>query len=60
MNKPGIVAHLCIPSLRRVKQENHELKASLGYIVRPCLKKKKNQAGNVAQEVENLPSKAKT
>jgi hypothetical protein len=41
MNKPGIVAHLCIPSLRRVKQENHELKASLGYIVRPCLKKKK-------------------
>jgi hypothetical protein len=29
-----------IPALGRLKQKNHGFKASLGYIVRPCLKKK--------------------
>jgi hypothetical protein len=30
---------LVIPALGRLQQENNEFKVSLGYIVRPCLKK---------------------
>jgi hypothetical protein len=28
-----------IPALRRLRQENHEFKASLGCMLRPCVKK---------------------
>jgi hypothetical protein len=48
-----------IPALGKQKQGDHELEASLGYIVRPCLKKKKKKSGRVAQEVECLPWKNK-
>jgi hypothetical protein len=30
-----------IPALRKLRKEGHKVKASLGYILRPCLKNKK-------------------
>jgi hypothetical protein len=32
-----------IPALQRLKQEGSKFEASLGYIVRPCLKEKKKK-----------------
>jgi hypothetical protein len=37
----GSVVHTVISALGRWKQEGWEFKASVGYIARPCLKKKK-------------------
>jgi hypothetical protein len=40
-----------IPALRRLRQDDLEFKASLGYIGRPCIKKKrKKKAEDVAQK----------
>jgi hypothetical protein len=43
-HEPGMVVHTYNPSTWRLEQEDWELKDSLGYIARPCLRKKK--AGN--------------
>jgi hypothetical protein len=38
----GVVWHmLTIPALKRQRQEDFKLKASLGYTASPCLKKQK-------------------
>jgi hypothetical protein len=37
-----------IPALQRLMQEDHKFQASLGYIVRPCLKKKKKPQAQIA------------
>lgn len=39
-----------IPELRKLEQKNHELGASLGYTVRPCLQKKRRTDRNHLQE----------
>lgn len=38
---PGMVAHTVISAPARLRQEDGKLKASLGYIVKCCLKGKK-------------------
>jgi hypothetical protein len=43
--------HLSIPALRRLRQDDHKLKASLGYILTPCLKKKKTVANYLAKRI---------
>jgi hypothetical protein len=43
-----------IPALKRLKQENHEFKDNIGYIVRHCLKKKK---GKKEKKKEKFTSK---
>jgi hypothetical protein len=43
-NKKNSWARWCtpiIPALGRLRQEDHEFKASLGYTQKPCLKKRK-------------------
>jgi hypothetical protein len=36
-----MVVHTCNPNTWEAEVEVHKFKASLGYMVRPCLKKKK-------------------
>jgi hypothetical protein len=39
--EPGMAVHSCNPNTWKMRQEDHEYKNNLGYIARPCLKKKK-------------------
>jgi hypothetical protein len=36
----GVVVHACNPRAQKLRQENCEFQASLGYKARPCLKTK--------------------
>jgi hypothetical protein len=45
--KPDMVVHIVIPALGRLRQEEHEFDANLGYIVKPCLKKPKEKKSNL-------------
>jgi hypothetical protein len=38
-----MMVNTVIPALGRLREEDGVFKASFGYIVRPCLKKKKNE-----------------
>lgn len=42
-HKQGIMAHTCNSGLKRLRQEDHELKKSLGYVARPYLRKEKKK-----------------
>jgi hypothetical protein len=54
--KPGMVSH---SELRRLRQEDHMLKACLCYISRPCLKTKQNFKGKFLIERKKLEMKKK-
>jgi hypothetical protein len=43
-----------IPALKRLRYEDHEFKASLGYIVKHCLKKRKTHKKKTIKEKRKL------
>lgn len=40
-----------ISALRRLRQEDYKLRAKVGFLVRPCIKKTKQGPGDVAQQL---------
>lgn len=50
----GMVAHTCHPALGRLREEDHELKASLGYIVILCLKSSAQTSRTTAKKKKKL------
>jgi hypothetical protein len=50
MGKIDVAVHTWNLSTWEAEQEDHEFKVSLGYTVRPCLKKKKKRKKNQTNE----------
>jgi hypothetical protein len=47
-----MLVHMAIiPALGRLRQEDHEFKASLGCLVRPCLKKSNQKKKELASQL---------
>jgi hypothetical protein len=53
--KPGVVVHVCNPSIQEAEKEDFEFKARLGYTGRSYLKAKQNKYPvNYARQVLSL------
>jgi hypothetical protein len=48
-----MVAHACNPSNQEAEAEGYKFQASLGYIVKPCLKKK-DQKKNPSVKMDSV------
>lgn len=44
-----MVTHTCNPTLGRERQKDQEVKVSMSYIARPCLKKRREEKGRKRQ-----------
>jgi hypothetical protein len=42
------------PAVRGKRQENYELKTSLGYIARPCLRRKQSLPGFISSYISEM------
>jgi hypothetical protein len=49
-----VVLYTCNPSTKRLRQEDHKFKASLGYMVKPCLKQKSTTKENPQEHLYSV------